>query len=501
VAGADEDGRVARVRIDDRPAVARRGVMLDVSRCRIPKMDEFARVIGTLAGLKCNHLQLYTEHTFAYAGHEAAWRGWSPITPDEARTLDAACRARGIELAANQNCFGHLKEWLEQPAYAGLAETHGEWMFDVWPRRGPFSLCPTDARSLALVEDWLGQLAGCFTSGLVNIGCDETYDIAYGRSADAVRDRGRGAVYAEFVSKVARAAGRLGKRAMFWADVALSEPACLAMLPDDLVALAWGYEPDADWEGWLSALRGRDVWLCPGTSSWLSLTGRTSERRANMDGAVRAAASHGSAGVLVCDWGDRGHWQPWPIALHALGDGLASAWEGAGGGGGARARASSTLLLGDSSGRAGAWLEALGDADLALREVCLPLSRPGVEGRLRNQSALYADLFKGWEEAREVGGVERWRGARERVGVLGGSRPRSGDAQIEAELAWAAAAATLAAERACLRRERGGGAATSRDALRARWADLEARFAELWRARSREGGLARSREFFASVGW
>src|SRR5262245_26105517 len=131
--------------IEDAPAFATRGVMLDVSRDRIPTIPEFRRIIDLLASLKFNHLQLYTEHTFAYRGHEDAWRGWSPITPDEARELDRYCRTRGIELAANQNCFGHLSHWLRHPRYAPLAETHGDWVFENaherFPRSGPFSLC------------------------------------------------------------------------------------------------------------------------------------------------------------------------------------------------------------------------------------------------------------------------------------------------------------------------------------------------------------------------
>ena len=107
-------------------------VMLDVSRDRIPTMEEFGRIVPWLASLKVNHLQLYTEHTFAYAGHEEVWRGWSPLTPAEIREIDALCIGHGIELAANQNCFGHLRTWLELPRYAHLAETHGDWVFDVW---------------------------------------------------------------------------------------------------------------------------------------------------------------------------------------------------------------------------------------------------------------------------------------------------------------------------------------------------------------------------------
>ena len=206
-AQAEREGDVLVVpalRVVDWPTFATRGVMLDVSRDRVPTMRQLYETVELLASLKLNHLQLYTEHTFAYEGHEDVWSGWSPMTPDEVMRLDEYCRARGVELAANQNCFGHLASWLRHPKYAHLAETHGEWVFDCWPRSGPFSLCPTDPKSIGLVEEMLGQLLPCFQSGLVNIGCDETYDIAYGRSKEEVERRGRASVYLDLLHKYVR---------------------------------------------------------------------------------------------------------------------------------------------------------------------------------------------------------------------------------------------------------------------------------------------------------
>jgi len=481
------------IEIEDRPAVARRGVMLDVSRCRIPTMDEFEGVLRTLAALRCNHVQLYTEHTFAYAGHAAVWEGWSPVTPEELVAIDTLASSLGIELAANQNCFGHLRHWLEHPGYAHLAETHGDWMFDVWPRSGPFSLCPTDPRSLAFVDDLLGQLLPCVSGGLVNIGCDETYDIAFGRSGAEVQARGRGVVFAEFVAKIAAIASRHGKRSMFWADIALSNPECLAMLPPDSVPLAWGYEPDAPWDRWCGALRGREFWLCPGTSSWRSLTGRRSERRGNLAGAVRATMEHGASGLLVCDWGDSGHWQTWPIALHAIAEALGAAWTGALPGD-SEASHASALLWGDD-GACTAWIDALGDVDAALRAECMGLSRPGVMGAIRNQTALFADLFQPWDAHTDVGTRDAWHQAwtaMERLGPPPGAGPL-----VARELAHTQGATRWMLGRFGLRR---GWDVQSdlADAGRALGA-VRHGHESLWPERSRRGGLAQSLAFFDRI--
>jgi hypothetical protein len=108
--------------VEDWPDFPVRGVMLDVSRDKVPTLDELIDVVvPKLAGWKVNHLELYMEHTFAYSGHETVWAEASPFTAAEIRTLDAACRRHHIELAANQNCLGHWERWLRHDRYRRLA--------------------------------------------------------------------------------------------------------------------------------------------------------------------------------------------------------------------------------------------------------------------------------------------------------------------------------------------------------------------------------------------
>ena len=118
--------------INDAPVFAVRGVMLDISRDRVPTMAHLFEIVELLASWKINHLQLYTEHTFAYVGHDEVWRDASPMTAEEIRQLDKYCRARGIELTANQNCFGHLSNWFKHSKYASLGEItpDGTWDFN-----------------------------------------------------------------------------------------------------------------------------------------------------------------------------------------------------------------------------------------------------------------------------------------------------------------------------------------------------------------------------------
>ena len=55
--------------------------MLDISRNRVPTMDWLKELIDVLSLLRYNELQLYTEHTFAYADHATVWKHASPNSP------------------------------------------------------------------------------------------------------------------------------------------------------------------------------------------------------------------------------------------------------------------------------------------------------------------------------------------------------------------------------------------------------------------------------------
>ena len=300
-----------------------RSYMLDISRDKVPSMGTLKHLVEILEKFNYNQLQLYTEHTFAYSKHEAVWKDASPMTAQEIRELDLFCAMHGIDLVPNQNSFGHLERWLVKPEYNHLAELpHGGAPLP-WGgfKKDPTTLCPTDPASLEFLAGLYDELLPNFESRLFNIGCDETFDLlGEGRSAAAVKEKGEGRVYLDFLLKVAELVRKRGKRPMFWGDVILRHPELVPELPKDLIALDWGYEgnhPFMD-EAAKFAAAGLDFYVCPGTSSWNSLAGRVENMRENMIAAERAGHLHGAKGFMVTDWGDGGHWQPLAASLPGL---------------------------------------------------------------------------------------------------------------------------------------------------------------------------------------
>jgi hexosaminidase len=314
--------RLPCLKIRDWPDFPRRGVMLDISRGRVPKLKTLLDLAGHLADFKINELQLYTEHTFAYRRYKSVWQSWGALTGAEIRKLDARCRELGIDLVPNQNSFGHLRHFLEYPRLKKLAEVSkpyadpsGEFL------RSPSTLAPNHPGALPFLRGLYDELLPNFSSRFFNVGCDETFDLGLGQSKKLCERIGKGRVYFDFLKRIHHEVSRRGKRMMFWGDIILKYPGLINGLPKNVIALNWGYEANHPFEKEAARFAKAKIpyYVCPGTSTWQTLIGRHDNSLANLRAAARAGKRFGAMGYLITDWGDGGHPQPlavsWPMFL------------------------------------------------------------------------------------------------------------------------------------------------------------------------------------------
>ncbi|MBN2547572.1 MAG: family 20 glycosylhydrolase [Anaerolineales bacterium] len=318
------------MRIVDWPDFPHRGVLLDISRDKVPSMETIYSLVDLLASWKINQLQLYTEHTFAYRNHPTVWAEASPMTGEEILALDAYCQERFIELVPNQNTFGHMNRWLKHEGYRHLAECP-DGCDTRWGRFDePFSLSPAEPGSLELARSLLDELLPHFSSQQVNVGGDEPVDLdtAQGRSGNAIKELGVGRVYLDYILKIYREVKARQRTMQFWGDIIMEHPELTCELPHDIIALEWGYEADHPFEehAALFAASGIPFYLCAGTSSWRTIAGRTDNALGNLRNAAISGLKNSAVGYLITDWGDEGHWQPLPVSYLGFAYGAALAW-------------------------------------------------------------------------------------------------------------------------------------------------------------------------------
>ena len=328
------------LKIRDWPDFARRGVMLDISRGRVPKLETLLDLAEKLADFKINELQLYTEHTFAYRKYKRIWQSWGALTAKEIQILDARCRELGIDLVPNQNSFGHLRYFLEDPKLKKLGEISEPFPAETKDfLRRPTTLAPNHPGTRPFLRGLHDELLPNFSSQFFNVGGDETWDLGKGQSKKLCEKKGKGRVYLDFLRQIHREVSQRGKRMMFWGDIILKYPKLIPELAKlgkadrqvshTIIALNWGYEAGHPFakEAAQFAKAKIPFYICPGTSTWQTLLGKHDNALANLRAAAKAGKKFGAIGLLNTDWGDGGHPQPLAVSWPMLAAGAALAWK------------------------------------------------------------------------------------------------------------------------------------------------------------------------------
>jgi hypothetical protein len=291
-------GRIPACEIEDAPDFQLRGLMLDLSRGKVPTPESLKQVIDLCVRLKLNVLMLYTEHSFRFRRHPEIGADASPLDAETMRELDAYAAQRHVDLIPTLQSFGHMGQILKHPAYAELDESDLGW-----------TLSPAEPGTYQLLLDLYDEYLPNFRSRFFNANCDEPWDLCTGKSKQRGRQLGRGGVYLDHVRRIRDLAAEHDKRTMVWGDMVHHHPELIPEVDRDLVLLDWGYEAEMDYER-VEAFRksGIDFLVCPGTSSWNCLFPRLENSTRNIARWADAGRRHGALGVICTDWGDFGHY-------------------------------------------------------------------------------------------------------------------------------------------------------------------------------------------------
>lgn len=298
--------RIEKQKIHDYPMIKNRGIMLDISRGKVPEIKSLFKIIDIMADLKYNQLQLYLENiVFEYEHFPEYWKDMMPITKQELLEIKNYCNERFIELVPNQNGFGHMGKWLEKKELTNLGITRDDG-------ENTTTLNPFKEESLQLVDTIYGDLLPYFDSEFVNVGMDEPFELGMGETREFCEKDGEGKVYLDYLNKILELANNKYKKTpMFWDDIVFNHPEYIKDVNPKSIVLDWGYEEEFPFMERCRILKehGLKFYTCPGTSTWASFTGRFENMVYNIEAAAKACIVHGGEGFLLTDWGDGGHSQ------------------------------------------------------------------------------------------------------------------------------------------------------------------------------------------------
>jgi hexosaminidase len=292
--------------IRDWPSMEWRGVSDDISRGPIPKLDYLKMQIRTLSEYKINLLGFNMEHVFDFANQPL-------VSPKDVQKKDAPDRAalthaeikELVEYAARyfvtilpeQQAFGHLHQFLKYEIYSDLAETpHGH------------VLTPTNPKTYDFIRQVYGEIVPLFPGQFFHIGSDETFELGLGQTKALAAQQGLGRVYLEHLQKVFEIMKPYHKQLMFWGDIAVKYPELLTILPKDMIAVPWDYDPKPSYESIITPYTntGLRVVVAPGAGDWRVIWPDFESAFVNIRNFIRDGQKHHAMGALNTTWNDDG---------------------------------------------------------------------------------------------------------------------------------------------------------------------------------------------------
>ncbi|MCX5635528.1 MAG: beta-N-acetylhexosaminidase [Planctomycetota bacterium] len=318
-----EKGNLHCCKIEDWPDFARRGVYLDCSRGKVPKLDTLKELVSRLAHWKINELQLYIENVFTFSRHPAIGRGYSPFTSDDILALQDYCKLHHVRLVGSLASLGHTEKILMLPEYQHLGELPGFSGF-----AGGTTLCPTDPGSIKLVGELYEEFVPLFQAVDFNVCGDEPWELGKGRSKRSAHRLGVGRVYLNYFMKLYHLCQKHNKRMNVWADIILEHPELLKEIPKDVVMLNWDYNIGGERVSRTKEIAKAKLpfMVCPGTSSWNTHGTRLANAMGNVAEFAAQGLKYRAEGLLNTDWGDNGHRNFLGVSLHGFAHGAAHSW-------------------------------------------------------------------------------------------------------------------------------------------------------------------------------
>lgn len=294
--GEGAEAALPEVEIRDWPALAYRGVMVDMSHGALPTEQEIQRQLDFLARWKENQYYFYNEASIELDGYPLL-NPSGRFTKEQIRRIIAYGRERHIDVIPCLELYGHMHDLFRIEKYSDLAAL---------PHGGEFN--PANPRVLPLLTDWVNQFSQLFPGPFVHIGFDETWEIER-----AAKEQGAGATPAKLfvrqLSNVARLFQEHGKHVMLWGDIPIKYPEILAELPPGLIVVAWEYDPrDPGYKRWMVPITERHLphFIASGVNSWDEIAPDFPLAFENIDTFLAAGRKSHTLGLMNTVWSDDG---------------------------------------------------------------------------------------------------------------------------------------------------------------------------------------------------
>ncbi len=198
---------LGKIECDESTPFKTLGIMLDVSRNMVMRIDHLKMWLRRLALSGYNMVMLYTEDVYELPDEPFFGYMRGAYTLDEIRELDVYASRLGIELVGCIQTLGHLEQILKwDGAYNKVKDTASVLTVD-------------EPETYKLIEKMIRFWSEALTSRRIHIGMDETHDLGRGRFLDIHGYESGFELFNRHLGKVNAICKEAGLSPMIWSDM------------------------------------------------------------------------------------------------------------------------------------------------------------------------------------------------------------------------------------------------------------------------------------------
>ena len=213
---------------ENRSSFSTLGIMLDLSRNMVMKVDALKGWFRRLALAGYNMVMLYCEDTYVLEDEPVFGFMRGGYTMEDIRELDSYAAKLGIELVGCIQTLGHMEQVLQWSCFSPVRDTDSVLLAD-------------RPETFALIEKMIRFWEQALSSRRIHIGMDETHDLGRGVFLDRNGYERPFDIFNRHLARVNGICRKYGLEPMIWSDMyfRLGNPQqeyydCASKIPDDV---------------------------------------------------------------------------------------------------------------------------------------------------------------------------------------------------------------------------------------------------------------------------
>lgn len=296
--------------ICQKPVFERCGIMADMSRNGVMKVESLKKFVCRMAALGYNYLMLYTEDTYEIKEEPMFGYMRGRYTEEELKELDCYADKLGVEIVPCIQTLAHLSQFLQWEG-GRLADTEDILLIDHEP-------------TYEFIERAISAVSRSLRSRRIHIGMDEAHNMGRGRYMDIHGNVDRFELMNRHLGRVVDICKKYGYEPMMWSDMYFRLAAggeyyaadskidqnILDTLPD-VNMVYWDYYhcDKSDYDNMIVSHKrlGRKIIFGGGMNTWYGFVPDFNHTEETSFPALRSCIEHGIKDVMTTMWGDDGN--------------------------------------------------------------------------------------------------------------------------------------------------------------------------------------------------